>query len=112
VPTRSSRFRQQRREAPHPPVNRDVVNPNPAFGQQLLDVTAAHKQGVRSCLGLPLSSPFGLIGCYNFYSVQRDGFVEESREQLEVFAGNAAGAVAVALKLATRCSCRRICTRH
>ena len=61
---------------------------------------AAHEQGVRSCLGLPLSSPIGLVGCYNFYSVQRDGFGEESRGQLEMFAGNAAGAVAVALKLA------------
>lgn len=61
---------------------------------------AAHEQGVRSCLGLPLSSPSGLMGCYNFYSTWRDGFGEESRGQLEVFAGNAAGAVAVALKLA------------
>ncbi|MDQ4010143.1 MAG: GAF and ANTAR domain-containing protein [Actinomycetota bacterium] len=61
---------------------------------------AAREQGVRSCLGLPLSSPIGLMGCYNFYSVQRDGFSEESRAQLEVFAGNAAGAVAIALKLA------------
>jgi GAF domain-containing protein len=61
---------------------------------------AAYEQGVRSCLGLPLNSPSGLMGCYNFYSTWRDGFGEESRGQLEVFAGNAAGAVAVALKLA------------
>ncbi|MDQ4033964.1 MAG: hypothetical protein M3332_17670 [Actinomycetota bacterium] len=36
------------------------------------------------------------VGCYNLYSVQRDRFSEESRGQLEVFAGNAAGAMAVA----------------
>jgi GAF domain-containing protein len=61
---------------------------------------AVHEYGVHSCLGLPLSSPTGLMGCYNFYSTRRDGFGEESRGQLEVFAGNAAGALAVALKLA------------
>jgi transcriptional regulator with GAF, ATPase, and Fis domain len=57
-------------------------------------------QGLRSCLALPLNSPNGLMGCYNFYSTRRDGFAEESRGQLEVFAGNAAGAVAVAMRLA------------
>ena len=61
---------------------------------------AVHEYGVHSCLGLPLSSPTGLMGCYNLYLTRRDGFGEESRGQLEVFAGNAAGAVAVALKLA------------
>ncbi|MGH3984997.1 MAG: GAF and ANTAR domain-containing protein [Pseudonocardiaceae bacterium] len=61
---------------------------------------AAHGQGVYSCLALPLNSPHGLMGCYNLYSTRRDGFAEESRGQLEVYAGNAAGAVAVAMKLA------------
>ncbi len=61
---------------------------------------AAHEQGVHSCLALPLNSPNGLMGCYNFYSIRSEGFAEESRGQLEVFAGNAAGAVAVAMKLA------------
>jgi transcriptional regulator with GAF, ATPase, and Fis domain len=61
---------------------------------------AVHEYGVHSCLGLPLTSPTGLMGCYNLYSTRRDGFGEESRGQLKVFAGNAAGAVAVALKLA------------
>lgn len=61
---------------------------------------AARQQGVHSCLALPLSSPAGLMGCYNLYSIRRDGFGEESRGQMEVFAGNAAGAVAVAVKLA------------
>lgn len=61
---------------------------------------AAHEYGVHSCLGLPLSSPTGVMGCYNFYSTRRDGFGAESRGQLEVFAGNAAGAVAVAVRLA------------
>lgn len=62
--------------------------------------SAAHQQGVRSCLALPLRSPVGLMGCYNFYSIWRDAFTPESRGELEVFAGNAAGAVAVAVKLA------------
>jgi hypothetical protein len=61
---------------------------------------AAHARGVRSCLGLPLSSPTGLMGCYNFYSTWPGGYREESRTQLEVFAGNAAGAVAVAVRMA------------
>ncbi|MDQ4010165.1 MAG: GAF and ANTAR domain-containing protein [Actinomycetota bacterium] len=60
----------------------------------------ARDRGVHSCLALPLHSPHGLMGCYNLYSVQSDGFAEQNRGQLEVFAGNAAGAVAVALKLA------------
>ena len=60
----------------------------------------AHDQGVYSCLALPLNSPTGLMGCYNFYSTRREGFAEEGRGQLEVYAGNAAGAVAVAMKLA------------
>jgi GAF domain-containing protein len=61
---------------------------------------AAHEQGARSCLGLPLSGPTGLMGCYNFYSMWPDAFAADTRGQLEVFAGNAAGAVAVAMKLA------------
>lgn len=61
---------------------------------------AASQLDVRSCLALPLHTPTGQVGCYNLYSAQRDGFPEESRGQLEVFAGNAAGAVAVAVKLA------------
>ena len=61
---------------------------------------AAHDQGVHSCLALPLNSPNGLMGCYNFYSMRSDGFAEDSRGQLEVYAGNAAGAIAVAMKLA------------
>ncbi|MGH3670711.1 MAG: ANTAR domain-containing protein, partial [Pseudonocardiaceae bacterium] len=61
---------------------------------------AACKQGVGSCLSLPLNSPAGLMGCYNLYSTYRDGFSGQDRGQLEVFAGNAAGAVAVAVKLA------------
>jgi GAF domain-containing protein len=61
---------------------------------------AAHKHGVRSCLGLPLHGPTGQMGGYNFYSAWRDAFPEDSREQLETFAANAAGAIAVAVKLA------------
>ncbi|MDQ3765135.1 MAG: ANTAR domain-containing protein [Actinomycetota bacterium] len=55
---------------------------------------------MRSCLGLPLSGPTGLMGGYNLYSIWRDAFAEDNREQLEMFAANAAGAIAVAVKLA------------
>ena len=61
---------------------------------------AAHELGIRSCLGLPLTGPTGLMGCYNLYSMWPDGFAPDTRGQLEVFAGNAAGALAVAMKLA------------
>lgn len=61
---------------------------------------AAHEQGVHSCLGLPLSGRTGLMGCYNLYSIWPDAFAPDTRGQLEMFAANAAGAVAVAVKLA------------
>ncbi|MDQ3899986.1 MAG: GAF and ANTAR domain-containing protein [Actinomycetota bacterium] len=61
---------------------------------------AAHQQGVRSCLGLPLTGPTGLMGGYNLYSMRPAAFAPDVRGQLEVFAGNAAGALAVAMKLA------------
>ena len=60
---------------------------------------AAHELGIRSCLGLSLTGPTGLMGCYNLYSLWRDGFAPDTRGQLEVFAGNAAGALAVAMKM-------------
>ena len=62
--------------------------------------SAAQDKGVRSCLGLPLNGSTGLVGGYNFYSMWRDAFAPDTRGQLEVFAGNAAGALAVAMKLA------------
>jgi GAF domain-containing protein len=62
--------------------------------------SAAHEQGVRSCLGLPLTGPTGLVGGYNLYSMWPDAFAPDARGQLEIFAGNAAGAVAIAMKLA------------
>ena len=40
------------------------------------------------------------MGCYNLYSMWPDAFAEPDRGQLEMFAANAAGAVAVAVKLA------------
>lgn len=49
---------------------------------------------------LPLSGPTGLMGCYNLYSIWPDAFAPDTRGQLEMFAANAAGAVAVAVKLA------------
>lgn len=60
----------------------------------------AHAEGANSVLSLPLSSPAGPVGAYNLYSTHTDGFAENTRAPLDVFAGNAAGAVAVALKLA------------
>jgi hypothetical protein len=40
VPTRPSGLGQQRREPQHPPVDRDVVDLDPAFGEELFDVCA------------------------------------------------------------------------
>ncbi len=60
----------------------------------------AHAQGVRSCLSLPLKSPTGVVGAYNLYSTHPDGFQQKMWPQLEGLAGNAAGALAVAVKLA------------
>ena len=54
---------------------------------------------MRSCLSLPLNTPAGVLGAYNLYSTHPDGFAEEMLPQLEALAGNAAGALAVALKL-------------
>ena len=59
----------------------------------------AHAEGVRSCLSLPLDTPAGVLGVYNLYSTHPDGFGEEMWPQLEGLAGNAGGALAVALKL-------------
>ena len=60
----------------------------------------AHAQGVRSCLSLPLDSPTGVLGAYNLYSTHLDGFAENMWPQLEGLAGTAAGALAIAVKLA------------
>ena len=62
--------------------------------------TDALAKGVRSCLSLPLDTPAGVLGVYNLYSTRVDGFPEEMWPQLEALAGNAAGALAVAVKLA------------
>ena len=40
------------------------------------------------------------MGGYNLYSMWPDAFAKDNREQLETFAANAAGAIAVAVKLA------------
>ena len=54
---------------------------------------------MRSCLGLPLTGATGLVAGYNLYSVWPDAFAADTRGQLEVFAGNSAGAVAVAVAM-------------
>jgi hypothetical protein len=38
VQGKPGRIRQQRREPPHPPVHRDVINIDPALGQQLVHI--------------------------------------------------------------------------
>jgi hypothetical protein len=40
------------------------------------------------------------MGCYNLYSIWPDAFTGDTHGQLEMFAANAAGAIAVAVKLA------------
>lgn len=60
----------------------------------------AHHEGVWSVLSLPLSGPVGVLGGYNLYATHRDAFPSDLCGQVEVFAGNAAGALAVAVKLA------------
>jgi hypothetical protein len=44
VPTRPSGLGQQRREPQHPPVDRDVVDLDPAFGEELFDVAVGQAE--------------------------------------------------------------------
>lgn len=60
----------------------------------------ARDEGTMSVLSLPLTGPVGLLGGYNLYSTHRGAFPQDVRRQAEMFAGNAAGALAVAVKLA------------
>lgn len=60
----------------------------------------AAANGVASILALPLLGPGGTVGGYNLYSPERDGFDRETRARLRVFAGNAAGAVTIAMRSA------------
>jgi ANTAR domain/GAF domain len=59
----------------------------------------AQIEGVRSVLSLPLPVPGGPVGGFNLYSTRPDGFAADTWSQLEVFAGNAAGALAVSFRM-------------
>jgi GAF domain-containing protein len=57
--------------------------------------------GVRGSLSMPLAEPDGtLVGALNLYSPDRDPYDEAIRERLLRFAAGAAGAVALALRIA------------
>jgi transcriptional regulator with GAF, ATPase, and Fis domain len=60
----------------------------------------AFANGVRSCLSLPLLGPTGTLGCYNLYNTNPDAFDDDTQTRMRVFTGNAAGATALALRLA------------
>ncbi|MEW9529739.1 ANTAR domain-containing protein [Microbispora sp. NPDC049125] len=61
--------------------------------------TEAFAHGVRSCLALPLAGPHGIVGGLNLYNPDAGAFAETTWARTQVFAGNAAGAVALALRL-------------
>ncbi|MEU8381562.1 GAF and ANTAR domain-containing protein [Streptosporangium sp. NPDC048865] len=56
--------------------------------------------GVRSCLSLPLLGPDGLVGGYNLYNPHPGAFDDDVQARMRLFAGTAAGAVALGLRLA------------
>ncbi|GAT70486.1 transcription antitermination regulator [Planomonospora sphaerica] len=60
----------------------------------------AFVHGVRSCLSLPMHGPAGLVGGFNLYNTRPDAFDEQAQARMGVFAGTAAGAVALGLRLA------------
>jgi GAF domain-containing protein len=60
----------------------------------------AFAYGVRSCLSLPLLGPTGTVGCYNLYNTHVDAFGDDTQSKMGVFAGNAAGTIALALRMA------------
>ncbi len=57
--------------------------------------------GVRSVLSIPLIGPDGdAIGALSLYAFRPEAYGQADRERAEMFAGNAAGAVTVALRMA------------
>ncbi|GAA3032255.1 GAF and ANTAR domain-containing protein [Streptosporangium longisporum] len=62
--------------------------------------TEAFAHGVRSCLALPLMAPGGQVGGYNLYNPRPGAFGDDVLARMNVFAGTAAGAVALSLRLA------------
>ncbi|HEY1621544.1 MAG TPA: GAF and ANTAR domain-containing protein [Streptosporangiaceae bacterium] len=65
----------------------------PRFGKQ------AAACGVRAALSLPLRAQDETIGALNLYAVDRGAFEEEETRRAENFAENAAGALALGLRL-------------
>ncbi|GIH95968.1 GAF and ANTAR domain-containing protein [Planobispora siamensis] len=66
----------------------------PAFCPEAL----AH--GVRSCLALPMRGPGAIVGGFNLYSTHPEAFDADIQDRMRIFAGTAAGAVALGLHLA------------
>jgi GAF domain-containing protein len=62
--------------------------------------TAALGHGVRSSLSTPLNVHGETVGALNLYATDLDAFDAEARSQALIFAGHAAGAVGVALRMA------------
>jgi transcriptional regulator with GAF, ATPase, and Fis domain len=65
----------------------------PRFGR------AAADRGVRSALSLPLCAQDETIGALNLYALARSAFGEAETRKAEMFAENAAGALALGLRL-------------
>jgi GAF domain-containing protein len=65
------------------------------FGEQ------AAAQGIRSCLALPLIADGKPVGALNLYACAAAAFGPEETRRAENFAENAAGALALALRLAS-----------
>ncbi|GAA2992357.1 GAF and ANTAR domain-containing protein [Streptosporangium longisporum] len=61
--------------------------------------TEAFAHGVRSCLALPLMAPGGQVGGYNLYNTHPGAF-KDVQARMGLYAGTAAGAVALSLRLA------------
>ncbi len=61
----------------------------------------AAAQGIRSCLALPLSSEGRPIGALNLYAREAWAFGETATKHAAAFAGNASGALALAIRLAS-----------
>ncbi|WP_433249475.1 GAF and ANTAR domain-containing protein [Streptosporangium sp. CA-135522] len=63
--------------------------------------TEAFAHGVRSCLSLPLPlmGSAGIVGGYNLYNTHPDAFDDDAQTRMRAFASNAAGTVALALRI-------------
>jgi hypothetical protein len=65
---------------------------------QFTDNALAH--GVRCSLSLPLTGTRGVAGALNLYAPRPDAFDRAAQERARIFAATAAGAVAVAQRIA------------